>query len=155
MPPIRSQRSVGAAKITSTTPASKLLAIADTIRLALGLVFIVVAFVSLFMPSMNLAGHGLDFDSFNVAGRAEVRAYYFGTALSVAGVLCFCPARLALMMMLAVLGGFSSARILGYVVDGVDADPKLQVVQHTMFGAELVGTIVAAALLLKLPADDE
>ena len=32
---------------------------------------------------------------------------------------------------------------------------KLQVVQHTMFGAELVGTIVAAALLLKLPADDE
>ena len=49
----------------------------------LGAVFAAVATIMLVAPAFNLAQDGVMFDAFPVAGKAEVRAYYVGTALAV------------------------------------------------------------------------
>ena len=58
---------------------------------------------------LNNAQDGIDFGSFPVAGRAEVRAYYVGTALGASFVLLTCDTDTALKMTTIVLGGFAGA----------------------------------------------
>ena len=50
----------------------------------LSAIFILIALAMIFIPRANLMQDGVDIAKFNVAGRAEVRAYYVGTALCVA-----------------------------------------------------------------------
>ena len=88
--------------------------------------------MNLFIPDRNLAQDGVDFDSLPVAGRAEVRAYYVGTALK---------------MVTVVLGGFAVARGFGYILDGADANPTLALNQHAVFVAEVAGCSLAALML--------
>ena len=113
----------------------------------LGVIFGCLALVNLLIPGQNLAQDGIDFGSFPVAGRAEVRAYYVGTALGASFVLLTCDTDTALKMTTIVLGGFAAARVYGYCLDGSDPDPALALHQHGVFVAEVVGSSLAALML--------
>ena len=114
---------------------------------ALGVIFGCLALVNLFIPDRNLAQDGVDFDSLPVAGRAEVRAYYVGTALGVSFILLSSDTGTALKMVTVVLGGFAVARGFGYILDGADANPTLALNQHAVFVAEVAGCSLAALML--------
>ena len=113
----------------------------------LGVIFGCLALVNLLIPGQNLAQDGIDFGSFPVAGRAEVRAYYSGTAIGVSFVLLSCDIGTALKMTSIVLGGFAAARVYGYFLDGADREPTLALHQHAVFIAEVVGSSLAALML--------
>ena len=115
---------------------------------ALGLIFLLIAGVMLTIPDQNLASDGVDFNSFTIAGQAEVRAYYFGTALSLSWVMLTCELRVALKAIQLVLGGFASSRVYTYYKDGVDADPSFRMHQHCVFAAEVGGCSLATFLLM-------
>ena len=86
-----------------------------------------------------------------VAGRAEIRAYYTGTALAIGSVLLSAEVRTALRTVAFVLGGFAGSRMLSYTIDGVDSDPSYRLHQHGVFVGECLGTLTAAALLAMQP----
>ena len=50
----------------------------------LSVIFVLIASAMIFVPRVNLMQDGVDITTLTVAGRAEVRAYYVGTALCVA-----------------------------------------------------------------------
>ena len=114
---------------------------------ALGVVFALIAGVMLVVPGTNLAQDGVPFASFPTAGKAEVRAYYVGTALCVSWTIVSSEAAAALRAIAVVLGGFASARVYGYAVDGVDANAALRTHQHAVFAAEVAGCAAALGLL--------
>ena len=116
----------------------------------LSVVFFMLAIGMLLIPDKNLASDGLRFNDFTVAGRAELRSYYSGTALAVSHALRTSPPRLGLQTALCVLGGFASARAYGYAIDGVDQHSGFRLHQHAVFFAELLGTSGAAFGLLSL-----
>jgi len=113
----------------------------------LGVIFALIAGVMLLVPDANLAQDGVPFASFPTAGKAEVRAYYVGTALCVSWSILSSEAVAALRAIAVVLGGFASARVYGYAVDGVDADAALRMHQHAVFIAEVAGCTMALVLL--------
>jgi hypothetical protein len=129
-------------------------AIATVYARGLGVVFIFIACVMLLAPNENLKAHGLKFLTYNVAGQAEVSAYYFGTALSIGLVLVRAPIPFALQTAIVTLGGFVITRVLCYVRDGVDGEDVYRWHQHTMFGAEVLGTLSGAFLLATHPGPD-
>lgn len=118
----------------------------------LGVIFALIATFMLLRPQMHLLGDGIRFDTFPVCGKAEVRAYYFGTALTVSYLIFTSEQAVALHIISLVLGGFASARVLGYVQDGVDADDSLRLHQHVVFGLEVTGTLIALFLQRPLGA---
>jgi hypothetical protein len=89
----------------------------------LGCIFAIIAFVMLVAPGINLAQDGISFDSFTIAGKAEVRAYYVGTALCISWMCITSKVNVGLQAIAIVLGGFASSRLVTYYLDGVDPDP--------------------------------
>ena len=128
-------------------------ALATLFARGLGLIFLLVAVVMLLAPERNLASDGISFDSFTIAGRAEVRAYYFGTALALAWIMMSADLSLALQTIRVVLGGFASARVCGYAKDGVDANASLRLHQHCIFCVEVIGCATAAFFLARRAGD--
>ncbi len=112
----------------------------------IGVVFLGIAGTMLVVPHVNLAGDGVDFASFPVAGKAEVRAYYVGSALCVARVVLMSELRSALLAIAVVLGGFAGARVVAYALEGVDPDPGLALHQNAVFVSEVVGSLTALLL---------
>merc|ERR1712032_9133 len=90
---------------------------------------------------------GVDITTFTVAGRAEVRAYYVGTALCVAFATWSLETHNALKASAIVLGGFASSRVLTYCLDGTDPDPGYRLHQHAVFAAEIAGTLMALLMM--------
>jgi hypothetical protein len=115
----------------------------------IGIVFIGIAGFMLYSPQGNLIQDGVDFDAFPIAGRAEVRAYYVGTALAVAWACLTHDTQRALQSIAIVLGGFAGTRCFGYAIDGADADHGRRNHQHGVFVAEVLGCSVAGLLLLR------
>eukprot|EP00316_Scyphosphaera_apsteinii_P025658 CAMPEP_0119311776 /NCGR_PEP_ID=MMETSP1333-20130426/23835_1 /TAXON_ID=418940 /ORGANISM="Scyphosphaera apsteinii, Strain RCC1455" /LENGTH=127 /DNA_ID=CAMNT_0007316247 /DNA_START=193 /DNA_END=576 /DNA_ORIENTATION=+ len=107
-----------------------------------------IAGIMLIVPGANLLQDGVDFDSFSIAGKAEVRAYYAGTALCIAWVCLTSEIHTALRLraIAIVLGGFAGSRVLGYALDGVDSDPVLRFHQNAVFASEMLGTGTALVL---------
>ena len=68
-------------------------------------------------------------------------------ALCVAWVLLTSAARPACAAVAVVLGGFAAARVVGYVIDGVDADAALRFHQNAVFASEVLGATVALLLM--------
>ena len=128
------------------------MALATWYARSMGVIFLDVAAVMLYHPQANLMQDGVAFDSFTVAGKAEVRAYYVGTALAVAYACISLETRLALRMVAIVLGGFASTRVVGYSLDGVDADDSFRMHQHGVFCAEVFGSLLAVCFLASLGA---
>ena len=112
----------------------------------IGGIFVAIAGFMLYHPQGNLIQDGVDFDAFPIAGRAEVRAYYVGTALAVAWACLVHDTQRALASIAIVLGGFAGARVFGYAIDGADADRGRRNHQHGVFVAELLGCSVAGLL---------
>ena len=54
---------------------------------------------------------------------------------------------MALKAIQVVLGGFWGSRVVGYALDGVDADPALRFHQHAVFGFEVLGCAIATIFL--------
>ena len=113
----------------------------------IGGIFLLIGAIMLVAPGANLAGDGVDFASFPTAGKAEVRAYYVGTALCVAWTVLRSELRAALLAIAVVLGGFAGTRVVGYALDGVDGDEALAFHQNAVFVSEVVGCTVALMLL--------
>lgn len=111
-----------------------------------GCLFGVIALAMALVPAEMLASNGIDFNSLPVAGRAELRAYYVGTALFVAWICATLDVAHSLRAVAILLGTFVATRALGYWVDGVDPDPTLRTQQHGTCCAELIGCIAALAL---------
>ena len=101
-----------------------------------------------FIPSVHLAGDGIKFNELNLAGRAEIRAYYVGTALCISFACWYLPTDLSLRAIAVVLGGFASSRVLSYYQDGVDSVESLRNHQNLVFTAEVIGTIVTVFLII-------
>ena len=59
-----------------------------------------------------------------------MRAWYFGTAITVGLAIVSGDTQNGLRTIATLLGGFASARVLGYVVDGVDVEPNFRAHQH-------------------------
>ena len=112
----------------------------------IGVVFLLIAGTMVVVPHVNLAGDGIDFASFPVAGKAEVRAYYVGTALCVARTVLVSELRSALLAVAIVLGGFAGTRVVAYALDGVDQDPGLALHQNAVFALEVFGSLTALLL---------
>ena len=117
-----------------------------------GAIFALIAATMLTVPAMNLGGDGVDFEAINTAGKAEIRAWYFGTALVVTYACFFLHTKSALAAVYVTLGGFWVARVVGYSLDGVDADPNLALRQHVVFAAEVAGSMIGFALHRVAPA---
>ena len=113
----------------------------------IGVVFLAIAMFMLVHPAGNFALDGLDFDSYTVTGRAEIRAYYVGTSLCVSWVCLSLDARTALHAVALVLGAFAATRGVGYCVDGVDPDDGLRFRQHAVCALEVIGASIALALM--------
>ena len=91
---------------------------------------------------------GLNFDAQKIAARAELRAWYTGTALVVAyQLLKGSSDRDGLITVAVVLGGFAGARVIGYARDGADTNKKRRLHQHAVFFSEVLGTCTALLLL--------
>ena len=114
---------------------------------AIGVVFLGIAAIMISSPATNLSADGVEFGSFPIAGKAEVRAYYFGTALAVAWTCLTSETKAALKQVAVVLGGFASARVVGYAVDGVDTNSSFRHHQHAVFALEILGSLAAGTLL--------
>jgi len=112
-----------------------------------GIAFGFIAFSMLLFPAAHLGGDGISYNLQPVAGRAELRAYYFGTALCVAWVCLYSEITVALQTVALVLGGFASARVLAYLIDGVDSHRALRIRQHAVFGLEVLGSLTAIFML--------
>lgn len=113
----------------------------------LGIAFLCVACINLFFPAWNFAADGLDFDSLGVAARAELRAYYVGTALTIFYICFFAEDFMALLCITIVLGAFASTRVIGYLIEGSDADDGFRRHQHGVFFCEVLGFCVALLFL--------
>ena len=113
----------------------------------LGAAFAAVSAIMLVAPAFNLQQDGVPFDAFPVAGKAEVRAYYVGTALTVSWTCLCCELHVALKAIQVVLFGFWGSRVIGYALDGVDADAALRLHQHAVFCVEVLGCAVATYFL--------
>jgi hypothetical protein len=116
----------------------------------IGVVFTLIAATMLVVPAQNLQQDGVAFDTFPVAGKAEVRAYYCGTAAVVSYVCFCCELSVAMRAIQIVLGGFWSARVVGYCVDGIDTNPDLRFHQHLVFSLEVLGCAIATCFLTVL-----
>eukprot|EP00658_Telonema_sp_P-2_P011862 TRINITY_DN14537_c0_g1_i2.p1 TRINITY_DN14537_c0_g1~~TRINITY_DN14537_c0_g1_i2.p1 ORF type:complete len:189 (+),score=56.72 TRINITY_DN14537_c0_g1_i2:76-642(+) len=112
-----------------------------------GTVFLAIAVQMVACPAMMLGQDGVQFNEMNVAARAEVRAYYVGTALCIAAGLLALPANQALRGVGMVLGCFAGSRVLSYASDGIDSDEGFRLHQHCVFAAEVLGTVVAVLLI--------
>ena len=112
-----------------------------------GVAFALIATTMLVAPARNLQVDGISFDTFPVAGRAEVQAYYVGTAATISYICFFCDLSIALKAIQLVLGGFWGCRVVAYALEGADTDPGLRFHQHTVFGLEILGSAVATYLL--------
>jgi hypothetical protein len=123
----------------------------DSLALAfiktLGAAFAAVSAIMLVAPAFNLQQDGVIFDAFPVAGKAEVRAYYVGTALTVSWACLCCELHVALKAIQVVLFGFWGSRVVGYALDGVDADAALRLHQHAVFFVEVFGCAIATLFL--------
>ena len=113
----------------------------------LGAIFVLIAVLMLVAPAENLKTHGLAFSTYNIAGQAELSAYYTGTALAIGLVLLRAPIHTAMETAIATLGGFVGTRVLCYIRSGVDSNPEFALVQHGMFTAEVIGTLAGIVLL--------
>jgi hypothetical protein len=113
----------------------------------LGVVFAAIATVMIFAPEQNLDQDGVKFDQFPVAGKAEVRAYYCGTAACISYVCFFTELPVALKAIQVALGGFWGSRVVGYALDGVDSNADRRFHQHAVFGFEVLGCFVATYFL--------
>ena len=111
-----------------------------------GVCFVVIATLMMINPQGNLMADGVDFDSFTIAGKAEVRAYYVGTSLAVAWGCLFSDTRAALQLVAITLGGFAGARVLGYARDGVDSNEAYRFHQNAVFVVEVLGCSLALFL---------
>ena len=121
----------------------------------LGCVFAGVAIQMLVVPQHCLTPVGVDYSSQGVAGRAELRAYYLGSALCISASFfksLLHPSadglRWALVQGALVLGGFASSRVASYVQEGPD---PLQRAADVTFVVEVIGTVVALVLLCTIP----
>ena len=111
-----------------------------------GVCFLGIATLMAIHPQGNLMEDGVDFNSFTIAGKAEVRAYYVGTALAVAWGCCSSDTRAALQLVAIVLGGFAGTRVLGYLLDGVDPNEAFRFHQNAVFVVEVLGCLLARYL---------
>eukprot|EP00037_Helgoeca_nana_P011380 m.102280 g.102280 ORF g.102280 m.102280 type:complete len:145 (+) comp20799_c0_seq1:155-589(+) len=115
----------------------------------LGGIFGVIAIVMIVSPQSKMMEDGVDFDRFPVAGKAEVRAWYFGTALLAAWVCLVSETAFALQAIAVILGGFAAARVVGYSIDGVDENGSRH--QHAVFVVEVIGCGLALILFETRP----
>lgn len=115
----------------------------------LGTIFLSIAAIMLVHPQGNLGADGIEFEGMPVAGRAEIRAYYVGTAVALGSAMLRLETRAALEMIVTVLGAFAITRVVAYKLDGVDATTPLRRHQHAVFALEVVGTVTASLLLLR------
>ena len=111
-----------------------------------GVVFFCIAAIMLVHPQANLSADGIDINSLPVAGRAEVRAWYVGTALTTSWTISTLDTRAALQAIAIVLGGFASSRVVTYAVEGVDANLSFALHQNMVFGLEVAGSVTACVL---------
>ena len=87
----------------------------------IGTVFLGIAAFMLVHPQGNLGADSIQFDEMPVAGRAEVRAYYVGTALTLGSAMTTLEAGTAVWLIRLVLGGLALTRVVAYAIDGVDS----------------------------------
>ncbi len=93
-------------------------------------VFAVVGPWVLYNPDAALRPHGIDLSHATTSARAEIRAYYAGTALVVAvltgrgaahGQHDLVALRMGLAVVLVLTGGFAMARLVAALTDGKQA----------------------------------
>mmetsp|Transcript_10986 Transcript_10986/g.13753 ORF Transcript_10986/g.13753 Transcript_10986/m.13753 type:complete len:139 (+) Transcript_10986:86-502(+) len=113
----------------------------------IGVVFAVIGSIMLAVPEFNLAQDGVEFETFPIAGRAEVRAWYVGTALCISWILFSSELGRALQTIAIVLGGFAFARVVGYAKDGMDTNEALRLHQNGVFCLEVLGSSTSLFLL--------
>lgn len=106
---------------------------------SIAVVFAIIACYALVNPSGLLGGDGVDFESFPTAGKAEVRAYYVGTAVCVMWTVIKTKHEISLPAIAILLGTFAGARVVGYCIDGVDSNADLALHQNVVFGLEVFG----------------
>lgn len=104
----------------------------------------------------RLAGVGLVVDS--ALGRIEVRGFYGGLELGIAGFLGWCAAaksaermRAGLVLAAAALGGTALGRLVGVALEGGSTTSTM----WTFVALELAGTTLAIAALVGLRRADE
>lgn len=119
-----------------------------------GGVFLLIALRCLTGMASKLANDGVVYDKIPASGRAELRAYYFGCALALGFVSLVADQILALQVAAISMLGFCVARMISYVVDGVDTDKTRAVAQHVLFVVELSAGVVALLLLNRVLVPD-
>lgn len=111
-------------------------------------------------PQHCLSPLGVDYLSQSISGRAELRAYYIGSSLSLAASFfkatlhspSVSSVRWALRTGALVLGSFALSRAASYAQEGRDRDDRLHAADAT-FVAEVVGATIALALLGAMPEE--
>ena len=117
------------------------------------MVYALIAILMMFAPFVSMEGNGIDWFSLAIAGRAELRAYYFGTALALS-YCCWDNNRLKALKVVALsMGCFALARFYSYVIDGVDTDAVRALSQHVFTGLEALACAIASGLILVLGED--
>lgn len=116
------------------------------------LVFLTIFLRMLYNPQGALVDLGSDYDSEGVAGRAERRAYYAGSALCVAwatfpGLDASTNVLGSLLSVRLVIGGFVLGRLVGYLVDGRD---QTTTAADAVFILEFVDLLATQVCLLWL-----
>lgn len=109
----------------------------------IGAVFTIIFLRTIIFPHATLSPIGVDYNSQSLPGRAELRAYYAGTALIVVGGMLHqdIKVRVKLFLIQCLLGGFACARVVGYCIEGggdFGAD--------CIFVIEVIGATVAHVL---------
>ena len=125
--------------------------LAKASQVVLSLIFLAIAVANLVVPQTTFASDGIDFASVPPAGRAELRAYYVGTAFVIAWFTFTSPLRTAVTAQAIVLGGFASTRVVVYAQEGQDTDPGLRFSQHAVFASECMGAALMLFLRSALP----
>lgn len=125
--------------------------LAKASQVVLSLIFLAIAVANLVNPQSSFASDGIDFASVPPAGRAELRAYYVGTAFVIAWFTFTSPLRTAVTAQAIVLGGFASTRVVAYALEGQDTDPGLRFSQHAVFASECMGAASMLFLRSALP----
>jgi hypothetical protein len=130
-------------------------------RVSLGLlscIFAALGFSIVWAPHAVQEPHGLDFSSQPASGMAEIRAYYFGTLLTLSWLLLLGARRKSklqerrtgLKVAASVLGLFALGRVVSFFLDGPPNNTHAEV----MWAAEAVGSTVAVILLRIDTAED-
>jgi len=117
--------------------------LAKTFVNVMSLVFLTVAGIMIFNPSLYLSRHGLFYKTLDISAKAEVRAYYLGASLAMAFTLKNADTRTALQVIAVTLSGNCLGRLLGYYGDGVDSNPLQRQQMHITFVLEVAGCLLA------------